>query len=196
MSPRNEGSSSSHCIPDVCGPFYLCKSTANYYKHRNELGDNILAAIEKHTTTTAEGCICWNCIEDIKRHSRNPNWRPRWIRHTNQCVVPACTNKKESAIICQLRSNTRILDLLGISVAEYQKSDDGVPLCVQRNQVYSVQYGNKKNNIRHCPNPVIIEEHYQTHTDFTCNITPDDPICITCYKSHLTILQDQSVSRD
>ena len=213
VSSRNEGSSSIHCMPHVCGPCYLCKNTANYYKHRNDLvGDNILAAIEKHTVVTAEGCICWNCIKDTKRNTSNPNWKPRWIQHTNQCLVPACTNKKESAIICRLSSSTCILDLLGLPTAEHQHSD-GVPLCPahyrfihrtlhESDHTYKeikctvCSMAIKKNNIRHCPNPVIIEEHYRTHTDFTCSITTDDPICITCYKSHLMILQDKSVSRD
>ena len=112
----------------------------------------------------------------------------------------------------RLSSSTRILDLLGLPTAEHQHSD-GVPLCPAHYRfIHRTLHESdhtykeikctvcstviKKNNIRHCPNPVIIEEHYRTHTDFTCSITTDDPICITCYKSHLMILQDKSVSRD
>ena len=109
VSSQNEGSSS---IPHVCGPCYLCKSMASYYKHRNDLvGDNILAAIERHTAVTAEACICWNCIKDLYKHNTS-----------NQNVVPACTNKKE---VCNhLCSNTRILDLLGLLTAEHQHSNE------------------------------------------------------------------------
>ena len=188
VSSRNEGSSSIHCMPHVCGPCYLCKNMANYYKHRNDL--------VPRSHRKAHCCYCRR-LHMLELHQRHKTQYQQSQLETKmdsayQCVVPACTNKKESAIICRLSSSTRILDLLGLPTAEHQHSD-GVPLCPahyrfihrtlhESDHTYKeikctvCSMAIKTNNIRHCPNPVIIEEHYRTHTDFTCSITTDDPI--------------------
>ena len=49
---------------------------------------------------------------------------------------------------------------------------------------------------RQCPNADLIKEHLTKTTDFNGTLLPEDKVCFTCYKAHLTILQEKKISRD
>ena len=53
-------------------------------------------------------------------------------------------------------------------------------------------------NSRCCPNPEVIEKHLQENTGFDGHIGPQDKVCNTCYRSHLTIINksDSATSKD
>ena len=47
---------------------------------------------------------------------------------------------------------------------------------------------------RSCPNPKIIQEHLSQNTDFLGEISEQDLVCKTCYKSHLLVLRDSKTT--
>ena len=50
---------------------------------------------------------------------------------------------------------------------------------------------------RQCPNAGLIKEHLTNATGFNGTLLHDDKVCLTCYKAHLTILQEEKKkSRD
>ena len=50
---------------------------------------------------------------------------------------------------------------------------------------------------RPCPQPEAVQAHLSEHTDFTGEISENDRVCFTCYKSHLALVrQNNPISRD
>ncbi len=52
----------------------------------------------------------------------------------------------------------------------------------------------KRINARSCPNPSVIEQHLRDKTGFEGNIKDTDKVCMSCYKFHLSILEQQKVT--
>ena len=49
---------------------------------------------------------------------------------------------------------------------------------------------------RHCPNPLVINDHMQNQLGIECHITPSDRICYVCYKLHNQILHNIQLADD
>ena len=47
-----------------------------------------------------------------------------------------------------------------------------------------------KGAIRHCPNPVVIKQHFSRCGDIDICISDKDTICTNCYNAHLQILHE------
>ena len=144
---------------------------------------------------------------DIRRNLSDENYVSKWsARRVNECssdsVVTKCSFrncneqhnlkktkfKKESIIKHYINDSTD--EQLMLCNAHYQEVYKhfkvsstpcaGCGNCPRRGTAYT----------RHCPNPLVINDHMQNQLGIECHITPSDRICYVCYKLHNQMLHN------
>ena len=60
----------------------------------------------------------------------------------------------------------------------------------------NLQQGHAEKKERHCPNPEKIEQFYRERIGSDISISSEDVICVTCYKAHKTILENEDGQSD
>ena len=154
-------------------------------------------------------CICKACVLDIKRNSTNPVYRPRWKKCKPSCQVSGCKNVL-NVKACKIADTATITTVLQLAAGQQQSED--IRLCTDH---YNAVYHSlpqklslfdhqkckicsklliKGSNYHHCPNPIKISRYLAETTDWNISIAQEDTICITCYKSHVTILEEEELN--
>ena len=165
---------------------------------------------------TPESLVCRPCRDDVTRVLANSKYIPRWAkgscssaRNTHDCCVHNC---KGAAFVSTTLGNSDQMKHAFISTGikcSHEIIPTPTPLCkyhyhvlytvlnsVQR-QCATCGTWLKYTSHRSCPKPEVIQEYLKEHTGFEGQIQDHDQVCLTCYKSHLVILQaSKPVSRD
>lgn len=129
---------------------------------------------------------------------------PRWRKQKLSCAVSGCSST-HGVKLCTVTDNTSISQLFNINV---DSSTTGVTLCTyhynvvyrslpdkakllshQKCKICNKDMQNKKD--RHCPNPEKIEQFYRERVGSDIRISGEGVICVTCYKAHKTILENE-----
>ena len=160
--------------------------------------------------------MCRACEKNIKRYINNDNYHPRWVSSPENhlaCIVPDCGINTENGIILQssLCSIEEIEAIYKNTIVE-TITDKSVPLCqTHYKYLYRLLNADKYDHpkcvacnaslreavIRHCPDSLVITQHFNRCDDIDITINKEDKICTSCYNSHLEILWDsEPVSHD
>ena len=164
----------------------------------NEAARNLVTSWQ----VTLDSLICKPCRDDVSKCLQNPSFTPRWRKRKEKqktsCCVTNCskfmqhnctfTNIEEVFLAANLECKTPVIPV-------------PAPLCIEHyRKVYNVINPTQTNcatcgmSLKHCdsrtcPNPREIESFLTNNAAFEGHIQPTDKVCITCYKSHLVILQ-------
>ena len=188
-----------------CGPCSLCKQKKFHYTHISEWNDDqkqFLKTIEANISQSS--CICKVCADDVKRNMHEDDYTPRWRKTKPKCKVIGC--KKVNGIkLCNVTNNAKIEQLL-----ELEKTTTGITLCTDH---YNIVYRSlpekvnllahqkcktcnreisKKTDYHHCPDPQKIKEYLRDTVGCDVDINSADMVCLTCYKAHKTILEQEN----
>ena len=158
--------------------------------------------------------ICRACHDDIRRISVDPSHVPRWEkkRETVKCCVLGCTDTCHSKL--HVLDVNQHLDKLHkgdkeVQFAESQNIPFPTPLCSrhyhfvyqaiqpQQRQCATCEVYVTHDTSRHCPDADKIKKHLHENAGFEGNLEATDRVCLTCYRSHLLILEaDRRISYD
>ena len=195
-----------------CGPCQLCGKTAPYYAHPATWDVAISARLYSiEESIQGESCICRACEKHIKRNITSENYKPRCHHPTVKCILPECTvtNNTGSIVHTGVVTQQQIQSLFKVTIG--CEIGDSIPLCqAHYKHVHRLMnmdtYKHAKcstcgvtlrGSVRHCPDPVVIRQHFSAHGDMDFDLTKSDVICTSCYNTHLEILRgSQTVSHD
>ena len=155
--------------------------------------------------------ICRACHDDTRRISVDPSHVPRWEkkRETVKCCVLGCTDTCHSKL--HVLDVNQHLDKLHkeVQFAESQNIPFPTPLCSrhyhfvyqaiqpQQRQCATCEVYVTHDTSRHCPDADKIKKHLHENAGFEGNLEATDSVCLTCYRSHLLILEaDRRISYD
>ena len=161
---------------------------------------------------TAQSLVCRPCRQDICRLLGDPSYIPRWEKNTTgiTCCIADCMEGVLSS--CNISDATHIQS--SMQECGLQCKEDPIPvptpLCTHHyHTLYKLIHPQPnghcttcETSLRHiksrpCPNPSLIETHLWETTSFRGHISPTDRVCFSCYKSHLTIIQQEmKLSKD
>ena len=177
-STVHQGKPCTHCI--------LCAETNLQYTHPvSWKNKDLMRQTEPNKVISPESCICRNCRDSLSKGLKDPdNFHPRWKRKTVTIVCQA-KNCKEVATRCtHITSQENIDDILTLSPPDQSRTTTSCTyLCdkhyrtLHKNvhpQCYNYRcatYGTtvqrtSSSGFRHCPNPTVVQEHLEKHTDF------------------------------
>ena len=188
-----------------CGPCSLCKQKKIHYTHISEWSnDQKLFLKTTEANISPSSCICKVCADDIKRNMHKDNYTPRWRKTKPKCTVIGCKNVR-GIKLCNITNNANMEQLL-----ELENTTTAVTLCTDH---YNVVYRSlpekvnllahqkcktcnreisKKTDYHHCPDPRVIKEYLRSTVGYDVDINRADIICLTCYKAHKTILEQEN----
>ena len=188
-----------------CGPCSLCKQKKFHYTHISEWSnDQKLFLKTTEANISPSSCICKVCADDIKRNMHKDNYTPRWRKTKPKCTVIGCKNVR-GIKLCNITNNANMEQLL-----ELENTTTAVTLCTDH---YNVVYRSlpekvnllahqkcktcnreisKKTDYHHCPDPRVIKEYLRSTVGYDVDINRADIICLTCYKAHKTILEQEN----
>ena len=185
----------------------MCYKTKFSYSHPcewNQIQQNFVTT--KCTGITTTSCICKACLLDIKRNLDNPTYHPKREKVKPSCKVPGCKSGNVKA--CEVADTTAVTQLLKLKQPE---SEEAITLCTNH---YNVVYRSlpqklplfthlkckmcsksltKGTDHHHCPGPEKITKYLTQTTGWDTPIAKDDVICITCYKSHVAIIEKEEL---
>ena len=130
------------------------------------------------TTATNSDCICRTCSDDLKRNIGNTNYIPRWVGKRQSGVsavkynIKGCHQPYQGIKYCSLGTTGQLIELLYCEVGDLVP-DKGILLCtIHYNEFFRAlnpqtcaSCGNKVREIRHPPNPDLINSILEAHTD-------------------------------
>ena len=176
-----------------------------HYTHISEWSnDQKLFLKTTEANISPSSCICKVCADDIKRNMHKDNYTPRWRKTKPKCTVIGCKNVR-GIKLCNITNNANMEQLL-----ELENTTTAVTLCTDH---YNVVYRSlpekvnllahqkcktcnreisKKTDYHHCPDPRVIKEYLRSTVGYDVDINRADIICLTCYKAHKTILEQEN----
>lgn len=169
----------------------------------SELGAQEKRFLVQHLGSTPQGgsSICKKHLLEAQRHHSNSKFIPKWKgTHTNpkeKCINPKCVQPVcDKLIKPQFESIDKLETTLGVK----SSAENPFQLC-QRcyNEVYQIFHpptpcmscgavpkaGTRW--CRHSPDAIAVSQHLRDTTGSDIDILPNDYLCTTCYKLHLTI---------
>lgn len=152
-----------------------------------------------------DGLVCLPCRADIRRVLRDPSHKPRWEKKvtTQGCCIQNCN--EEVFVSSHMADSESMQSVLSECGFDGNSVPIPTPLCKHHyHEIYKLLQPQQRNcptcemslkhvNCRSCPNPEIIQAHLRSTAGFEGSISAGDKVCFTCYKSHLTILQQGNV---
>lgn len=183
---------------EVCS---LCHKSSTRYKHAINMSEKMykfLCDVEG-STIRKETCICHACYKQVNRNVGNQSYHPRWRpkpKVKGTCSVEKCS--LELYRNTNLSNPAEIATLLNVRLTSFTVDTDGntVPLCRSHyNRLYSIlrepskccdscgtKPKGKKQFIRHCPAPDIINDYILMLCDERAKLNSTSVICCACYK--------------
>ena len=154
---------------------------------------------------TGQDMICRPCRQDITRVlSGDSSYRARWEKRAGSaaCCVKDYTEQVLSSYNVTLTKTA--LDTCGLQFKE-EAIPKPIPLCTHHYHTLYKFVTPQPNahcptcdaplrhlKTRFCPQPSVIEAHLRDKTSFDGSISSTDRVCLSCYKYHLSILQEES----
>ena len=190
-----------------CQECILCGSKHKYHAHFGAFTTEHRNFIYKHYegNIADDSCICKADQKEAKEHCNDPNYIPRWKKHKesiiNKCMHNDCNADSSNAriIMASFMPNEMFTKVLNLDDFPHE-----IMLCTTHYHQLYAQYNSpdpcpscgmkpKRGTcfIRHSPNPEMISKHLSENTGISIQLTSNDRICSTCYKTHLTILHAQ-----
>ena len=199
----------SSCDPEdsVCA---LCKQTHWYMSTIHSWQSTQARNAVSEYGITENDTVCRPCRDDLRRIAANPNLKPRWKKEQDKCCVKDCTDTCH-VVHSKLINCDDTKGLLESTSLQFENNSIPfpTPLCAQHYRIaYSAIQPRQKFcptcgiSLKHAitrqwPNADLIKKHLAKSTGFNGTLLPEDKVCFTCYKAHLTILQEEKkISHD
>ena len=194
----------------------LCRSHHHQLSTPSQLRNEDVRRFVISLQVQSDEATCTPCKDDVTRVLANPSHIPRWMKGSitdkGKCYILQCSE----SVFVRGRLATSEHMQAALEQAGLQSSSDSIPvptpLCKHHyHSIYNLLQPTQTNCItcgvslrwaasssRCCPNPEVIEKHLQENTGFDGHIGPQDKVCNTCYRSHLTIINksDSATSTD
>ena len=207
MSHRARRASSSHASsPGEDGEkCILCGRRERNTSHFRNWGAQEKTFLVQHLGSTPQGesSICKKHLLEAQRHHSTPNFIPKWKgTHTTCNPKQKCINPKCIQPVCDklIKPQFESIDKLETTLGVKSSADIPFQLC-QRcyNEVYQTFHpptpcmscgavpkaGTRWH--RHSPDAIAVSQHLRDTTGSAIDVSPNDYLCNTCYKLHLTI---------
>ena len=183
----------------------LCGRIEKYMTRFVHWGDNEKQFVVRHLCSQPpdESCVCKRHQLEAKRHHSTPSYIPKWKNPNSKpspmytCSYPKCT-VSEKLIEPKFESTDSLRAALGI------RPSPGHPLLLGRehyNDAYKHFHpqttcascgalAKRGNSFSHCsPEAHVVSVHLKETTGNDISIQPQDLVCLTCYKLHLSIVE-------
>ena len=197
-------------FPEFRDPDTLCSLCHSCHRHMSSPSEWKSSSAQQYVLSMKvplHGSVCRPCRDDVTRSISNPTYTPRWRKEGGHvahvyCAVKQCYNDMftntnvggnreapEHVQHLELKPNTPFP--IPLCKAHYHVLYNAV-----RHTKYCRTCGRRLSpgGGRSCPNPKIIQEHLSQNTDFLGDISEQDLVCMTCYKSHLLGLRESKTT--
>ena len=155
-----------------------------------------------------DSSVCKPYRDDITKCLANPGHEPRWcrsLRAPKKCCIVKC--RGNASHCSEIAGSDEMASLLLKAGLECKSATVPVPtpFCKQHyHLVYNLHRPTQTHcktcsiSLKHssptpCPQPKVIEQHLRDNSGFDDTIQPEDKVCNSCYKSHLTTLKAEKV---
>ena len=149
---------------------------------------------------TPHSMVCRPCRDDVTRVLSSPSCVPRWekgkgCKVSSNCCITDCSSTSVTV------TTEEILNKRGFTCRS-ATIPMRTPLCKTHYHMVNDNLQSRKKSCgarlkpgshRPCQQPDIIQTHLREKTWFKGEIYANDHVCMSCYKSHHIILQDNPV---
>ncbi len=199
-------------------PCKLCNGQHRQLSSPHEWKSERARAYMQSIQVPRDSLVCRPCRDDVTRVLANSKYVPRWEKGKSSagntgmkcnCCVRNCSDA--AFVSTTLASSDQMKDAFDSTSLKCASEVIPIPtpLCKYHYHViYDVLHSVQRQcatcgtwlkytSHRTCPKPETVQEYLRQHTGFEGQIRINDQVCLTCYKSHLVILDDcKPVSTD
>ena len=134
--------------------------------------------------------ICIKTTTHLGGGKQNRNARCKNVRGIKLCNI---TNNANMEQLLELENTTTAVTLCTDHYnVVYRSLPEKVNLLAHQKCKTCNREISKKTDYHHCPDPRVIKEYLRTTVGYDVDINRTDIICLTCYKAHKTILEQEN----